>query len=242
MKAARDRLQTGTTGKDLVLYEMKDCLGRVFEYLDPYSVGRCSCVCKAWFHLPQNHIFELCSKAVYVYKNPKVEKRFNSYVKEAYGGDWRRFYLEYPHFRFDGIYVLSVFYFTPGNADPTVPNQLSYYRYVRFYPDRTFDYVLSNDEPEKGLRLVAKRSPKVELLQGTYRIKFDKETEEPCIKATVDNGHLILKMTLSMHEFIPQQHDRLELTSIHGIDHETQDLVRIRSNCTLFRFYWGVSK
>jgi len=54
--------------------------------------------------------------------------------------------------RFDGIYVLTARYVSPGSAQRLFqPIVSTYYRYLRFFPDHSVWYLLSAAEPSKAI-------------------------------------------------------------------------------------------
>ncbi|WBW75436.1 F-box protein Pof7 [Schizosaccharomyces osmophilus] len=71
-------------------------------------------------------------------------------LSSVYHQIWKEMYLRKPRIRFDGCYISVCRYFRPGTSD-TSWNQpvhlISYYRYLRFYPDGTCMVFRTNTEP-----------------------------------------------------------------------------------------------
>ncbi|EPY50095.1 F-box protein Pof7 [Schizosaccharomyces cryophilus OY26] len=80
-----------------------------------------------------------------------IEEEFSS----VYHRSWKEMYLKKPRIRFDGCYISVCRYFRPGVSD-TSWNQpvhlISYYRYLRFYPDGTCMVFRTNTEPRYIVR------------------------------------------------------------------------------------------
>ncbi|EPX71738.1 F-box protein Pof7 [Schizosaccharomyces octosporus yFS286] len=76
-------------------------------------------------------------------------------LSSTYHQSWKEMYLKKPRIRFDGCYISVCRYFRPGTSD-TSWNQpihlISYYRYLRFYPDGTCMVFRSNTEPNLIVR------------------------------------------------------------------------------------------
>jgi F-box protein 9 len=90
-----------------------------------------------------------------------------------YGYNYRRMYLEKGRPRFDGIYIARINYFKSGYNEMTWSQPIilvTYYRYLRFYPDGNLISLLTSDEPVKVLKQF-KEGHLTGILEGTYRLK-----------------------------------------------------------------------
>jgi len=89
----------------------------------------------------------------------KVDDSF--VVEQApYYGSWRKMYLERPRLRFDGIYISTCNYMRPGIGQSWYSPILmvTYYRYLRFFPNGTCLSLLSTDEPKDTVPVFIKQS------------------------------------------------------------------------------------
>ncbi|KAG0148555.1 hypothetical protein CROQUDRAFT_654628 [Cronartium quercuum f. sp. fusiforme G11] len=72
-----------------------------------------------------------------------------------HGGDWRRMYIEEPRIRYDGCFICLVRYPRSGeSANPWYPPTLfvTYFRYLRFFPDGTCLNFSTTDDPSTVVR------------------------------------------------------------------------------------------
>ena len=68
---------------------------------------------------------------------------------KTYGVDFRRLYIETPRVRLDGVYIAVCRYLRPGlsdNAWVNVTHEITYHRYLRFFPDGIVVSLLTSDQ------------------------------------------------------------------------------------------------
>jgi len=68
---------------------------------------------------------------------------------KTYGVDFRRLYIETPRVRLDGVYIAACRYLRSGlsdNAWVNVTHEITYHRYLRFFPDGTVISLLTSDQ------------------------------------------------------------------------------------------------
>lgn len=94
--------------------------------------------------------------------NVEPKKVDDSLVVEQspYNGSWRKMYLDRPRLRFDGIYISTCNYMRPGIGQSWYSPILmvTYYRYLRFFPNGTCLSLLSTDEPKDTVPVFIKQS------------------------------------------------------------------------------------
>lgn len=118
------------------------------------------------------------------YSQPPEE----SDVVQEWHGKWRTMYIERPRIRFHGVYISSCWYCRPGAADSwnTPIHMVTYYRYIRFYPDGTCLTLLSNTAPAEIVPVFFPWSSKPRLSRGTWKMTLDGhlsiESEAPVAK------------------------------------------------------------
>ncbi|KAF6259857.1 hypothetical protein COO60DRAFT_1622002 [Scenedesmus sp. NREL 46B-D3] len=115
----------------------------IFSHLGPYTLGQTACVCRHWRYLTdhQQHWQAACEQAY----GPchKDVSCCQQAVRKSFRGSWRRFFLEQPHLRFDGLYVSRNTYIRQGVSEWRRERTcflVTYYRYFRFHPDGTLLY------------------------------------------------------------------------------------------------------
>ncbi|ORX61315.1 hypothetical protein DM01DRAFT_1316000 [Hesseltinella vesiculosa] len=116
----------------------------------------------------------LCEQA---YRPPGIshsasQRLQESYVKENYRGHWMKMFIERPRLRFDGVYISTCHYIRPGSSENSW-NQpvhlVTYYRYLRFFPDGTVVKHVTTAEPIVVVRRLSKYLRKRQTFVGTFR-------------------------------------------------------------------------
>jgi F-box protein 9 len=113
------------------------------------SLSRLSLVCKKLLALSQgeNSLYKaLCFHYFRAFDTPAT---LLARIPE-YNNDWRRMLIERPRLRFDGCYIATCHYLRPGMNDlswNTPIHTVTYFRFIRFYPDGTCITVLTTVEP-----------------------------------------------------------------------------------------------
>jgi F-box protein 9 len=120
------------------------------------SLSRISQTCKKLFLLAQgeNSLYkELCIYYFSPFDSPTVlQSRLSEYK------DWHSMLIERPRLRFDGCYIATCHYLRPGVNDyswNTPIHMVTYFRFVRFYPDGTCITVLTTLEPKEVVHSVS---------------------------------------------------------------------------------------
>jgi len=121
-----------------------------------------------------------------------------------YGSDYRRFFMEHPRVRTDGVYIAVCHYARHGlgeNAWHTVTHFITYYRYLRFLPNGMVLSLLLNEDhsPSDVVHLLKPTLEMKGLFIGTWRLDgstvflkdlVDPRDREPCY---------VFEMTLNLH-------------------------------------------
>jgi len=84
------------------------------------------------------------------YKPPQIpdDQDINALLHH-YLADYRRFYIEHPRLRLDGVYIAVCHYIRSGlseNAWVNVSHLITYHRYLRFYPNGQVLSLLANED------------------------------------------------------------------------------------------------
>ncbi|ORZ25326.1 hypothetical protein BCR42DRAFT_445115 [Absidia repens] len=124
---------------------------------------------------------------------------------DNYQNRWMYMIKVRPRVRYDGVYIATCQYVRPGEASDsawTRPVHLvTYYRYLRFFPDGRVLNFISNEEPIKVIHsLVSSSSHRRQLFRGTFvwdgkskvliRVKEDmRQDEEFMINLTINHPY-----------------------------------------------------
>ncbi|KAI8341883.1 hypothetical protein BC941DRAFT_175453 [Chlamydoabsidia padenii] len=139
------------------------------------SVAQFALVCRSFFLLTRSATLwrAACES---LFSNPamtfmQAEQYQSSIVHQSFEGQWLRMIKERPRIRYDGVYIATCQYVRPGASDTawTRPVHLvTYYRYLRFFPDGRVLNFISNDEPIQVVHLMVPSFTKRQFFRGTF--------------------------------------------------------------------------
>ncbi|KAI9494642.1 hypothetical protein BDB00DRAFT_938186 [Zychaea mexicana] len=98
------------------------------------------------------------------------------FVNTLYDGYWLKMFIERPRLRYDGVYISVCQYIRPGTSESawTQPVHLvTYYRYLRFFPDGSIVKYLSTDEPADVIRLLTPEFARRQVFHGRFCLDDD---------------------------------------------------------------------
>ncbi|KAI8070056.1 hypothetical protein BC940DRAFT_332050 [Gongronella butleri] len=140
------------------------------------SFPQLAVVCKRMFLLTRSASIwrYLCEQT---YRPPSLtlgasRRLQEKYVEEHYGGHWLRMFIERPRIRYDGVYISTCHYVRPGTSE-SAWNQpvhlVTYYRYLRFFPDGLVIQHVHTAEPHTVVRQLSRHFNKRQTFHGRYR-------------------------------------------------------------------------
>lgn len=168
----------------------KDLTLEIWSFLDGYSLVVQAIVCKEWSNLANSHS---CSKlwrslCAHIWWSASMEA-LTKRVSRKFLNDWKLMYFKQPHCRFDGIYILKATYMTAPSAEKRdrMPNEISYYRYLRFYPRGKCVYALLNYD----FSIASNWFRYIDLIYRDYLYSVDCKTvkEKPFVPTKADPFH-----------------------------------------------------
>ncbi|RHZ84035.1 hypothetical protein Glove_86g126 [Diversispora epigaea] len=121
---------------------------------DVTSLERFGLACKKFWLLSREASLwkYLCQKA---YRDINLSYEASNLLQEEYlklyDNDWRKMYIERPRIRFDGVCISKCHYLRPGSTEISWNQPIhlvTYFRYLRFYPDGTCISLLTTSEPK----------------------------------------------------------------------------------------------
>ncbi|KAI9295095.1 hypothetical protein K502DRAFT_341949 [Neoconidiobolus thromboides FSU 785] len=148
---------------------------------DLHSIGSFSSTCiKGLFLSRDKYLWYEYSKKLY---NPNTQLYIDfmknelipveQYVQQHFKNQWRFFLIEYPRIRFDGIYISTCYYIRQGISESSFNrpiHMVTYYRYLRFFPDGTCIKRLTTDEPSQVVPNMKKESCYEDLFYGNFQL------------------------------------------------------------------------
>ncbi|CAO3598737.1 unnamed protein product [Absidia cylindrospora] len=142
------------------------------------SSAKVALVCKRLFLLTRTpSLWRYLCEHAYRLPNMTLEesRRVQSdQVQRYYGGGWYNMFVERPRIRYDGVYISTCHYIRPGTSE-TSWNQpvhlVTYYRYLRFFPDGRVVKHVTTDEPAQVVKLLDRSFSKRQTFQGRFQWK-----------------------------------------------------------------------
>ncbi|CAG9769339.1 unnamed protein product [Ceutorhynchus assimilis] len=105
----------------------------------------------------------------------------NCSLKPDNYGSWRNMFIERPRLNFNGCYISKTSYIRHG--ENSFQDQfyrpwhlVTYYRYLRFFPEGVVLMLTSPDEPTQCVGQMKNRHPRQPIMVGYYRLKDDTVT------------------------------------------------------------------
>ncbi|KAI7896758.1 uncharacterized protein EV154DRAFT_584922, partial [Mucor mucedo] len=119
-----------------------------------------------------------------------------------YDGHWMRMFIDRPRIRYDGVYISTCHYIRPGASD-TAWNKpihfVTYYRYIRFFPDGTVLKHLTTDEPIHVVKWLVPGFHKKQCFHGKFLLENNDHImivmKDPSLKGETFNLSLKIKTT-----------------------------------------------
>jgi len=200
----------------------------ILSNFDGHTVGKMATVCKKWHDYVSDPMVWR-SSCLHVWKEgPGLLRKLKQYEES-----WKTFYLTEPHVRFDGYYLLKTTYRRPGGytelgSRPTTVVEVTYFRYLRFFPNRKVAYVLMNslwDTYPRPLTLTDKR-----LSFGQYVL------QEPGLRLRIDLPHMTAGISLSFYQTKHWAHDCLIVEDFQGQSPTDEAPIHFKNPQTYFHF------
>jgi len=110
--------------------------------------------------------------------------------------DWKRLFVELPHVRYDGLYILETIYWRPGGYGLEQHQKIlkiTYYRVLRFFPGNKVLYALINGSCDSAAVDFSNEASQI-VKHGHYKMSTRG------VDLIVDCGHLTAKMVLSFDD------------------------------------------
>ncbi|KAH8552965.1 hypothetical protein BGW37DRAFT_518933 [Umbelopsis sp. PMI_123] len=167
------------------------------------SVHNFALACKRFLVLTRAQSIwrQLCEYAYHTHNISKATSdQFQlDFVNRAYNGNWLRMFIERPRIRFEGIYIATCHYLRPGSSETSWYQPIhfvTYYRYLRFFPDGTIIKYLSTDEPMYVVRNITRDFRARQVFHGRYDIDGDKVTVHMRDKETRPTEQFQMTLTI----------------------------------------------
>lgn len=155
---------------------------KVLKHLVLYSVSTIpyfALACKKFFLLTRDQsIWQYA--CIRVFREPAMtleeSKEYQSRYVEKYDGHWMRMFIDRPRIRYDGVYISTCHYIRPGTSDTTWNQPIhfvTYYRYLRFFPDGTILKHVTTDEPLHVVKSLQVGYNKKQCFHGRFLLEND---------------------------------------------------------------------
>ncbi|KAG0168513.1 hypothetical protein DFQ30_004647 [Apophysomyces sp. BC1015] len=142
------------------------------------SVANFALVCKNFFLLTRSpSLWRFVCEHAFQTPGMTLEesRRHQSESVLVYGGHWMRMFIERPRLRYDGVYISTCNYIRMGTSDTwNQPVHLvTYYRYLRFFPNGRILKHVTTDEPADVVKLLRPNYKKRQIFLGQFDIEGD---------------------------------------------------------------------
>ncbi|KAH9852654.1 hypothetical protein C2E23DRAFT_824705 [Lenzites betulinus] len=140
-----------------------------------------------------------------------------------YMSDYRRIYIEHPRVRYDGVYIAVCHYIRNGigeNAWVNYSHLITYYRYLRFFPDGQVLSLLANEElnPQHVIPLLTPALRMKGFMIGTWYLDGTEVHVEELLEPGATDRRYSFQMLLELHSRPLGRWNRLsfrEYDSVH---------------------------
>ncbi|KAL7318409.1 hypothetical protein PS15m_001659 [Mucor circinelloides] len=134
-------------------------------------------VCKKFFLLSRDpSIWQYA--CIRVFREPAMtleqSKRFQTNYVQKYDGHWMRMFIDRPRIRYDGVYISTCNYVRPGASDTGWDKPIhfvTYYRYLRFFPNGTVLKHVTTNEPQQVVKLLQPGYNKKQCFHGRFLLE-----------------------------------------------------------------------
>lgn len=136
-------------------------------------------VCKKFFLLSRDpSIWQYA--CIRVFREPSMtleqSKRIQTNYVQKYDGHWMRMFIDRPRIRYDGIYISTCHYIRPGTSDTAWEKPIhfiTYYRYIRFFPNGTILKHVTTSEPQHVVKSLQMGFNKKQCFHGRFLLDDD---------------------------------------------------------------------
>ncbi|ODV92015.1 hypothetical protein CANCADRAFT_30285 [Tortispora caseinolytica NRRL Y-17796] len=139
----------------------------------------------------------------------------------SFNSDWKLMYRKRPFIRFNGVYISTCTYQRPGLSEDTwnAPYHIvTYYRYLRFFPNRSCVSFLSTHEPSEIVPKLSKDNE--ELYRGRWTMS---ENGRLHIETEGTVSRYIFYMDLTMKSYGTRRHNRLTWNAFWSVNRLTDN-------------------
>ncbi|KAI8093059.1 uncharacterized protein BX664DRAFT_328823 [Halteromyces radiatus] len=194
------------------------------------SIAQFGLVCKPFFLLSRSPtLWRFASEHLFKqsYMSFEQSRQTQLSLVDQYQGNWMRMLKERPRIRYDGVYISTCQYVRPGVSETawTRPVHLvTYYRYLRFFPDGRVMNFISNDAPVQVVKLLVPSFSKRQLFRG----RFEWDGERKVIIHMKEDGRPNEQFIMNLNIKHPYQEKRrkrgvYKLTWESYVSHKVDD-------------------
>ena len=197
------------------------------------SIASVSLVCKKLLSLAhgENSLYKtLC----YYYFRPFVPTSALHARLSEFGGDWQRMLIERPRLRFDGCYIATCHYLRPGVNEyswNTPIHMVTYFRFIRIYPDRSCITVLTTAEPREVVHKVSWSGTQAGLKGASEGVWRMTESGGVSLEVSGPKGYTFC-LELQIKSTGRGKHNKLVWVGFHSVNREDGEQ-------TVFKFEIG---
>ncbi|KAL0080878.1 hypothetical protein J3Q64DRAFT_1643857 [Phycomyces blakesleeanus] len=144
------------------------------------SVARFALVCKNFFLFTRSpSLWKFACE--HAFRTPEMSLEDSQWQQhkhvQVYEGNWMRMFIERPRIRYDGVYISTCQYVRPGISDSSWGqpfHMVTYYRYLRFFPNGDILKHVSTDKPAQVVRLLTPQFVRKQIFNGHFELDKEK--------------------------------------------------------------------
>ncbi|KAI8636253.1 hypothetical protein BD408DRAFT_426433 [Parasitella parasitica] len=197
--------------------------------------------CKRFFLLSRDpSIWQYA--CIRVFREPSMtleqSRRFQLDHVQKYNGHWLQMFIDRPRIRYDGIYISTCNYMRSGTLE-IGSNQpfhfVTYYRYIRFFPNGTILKHVSTNEPQHVVKLMQPGFGKKQCFHG--RFTLDGEDRINIVMKDKTMPNLIFDLKLNIKTTNRGRHNKLNWDEYSSMS-ETLNRDRDHYNLKLLKAFF----
>ncbi|TIB61312.1 hypothetical protein E3P77_04040 [Wallemia ichthyophaga] len=159
----------------------------------------------------------------------KPSVRVDELALVKYSGNWRKLWIDTPRVRLDGVYISICRYLRHGESESawtTFTQLVTFYRYLRFFPDGLVISWLSTDVPTSSVPALNENLRCKGLLHGRWKLRNDSilidDLKDP--DRDIRRVSYVFRMKAKLKSSVHGKHNKIELLEYVSVNREEEEV------------------